>query len=324
MSKGGSIKVGVLGFGAIGKQHARVLKDILGEGFIGIFDPEKDNDIRKAGFNSFSRIEDLLNVGLSYCVISAPTALHEDLALIVAASGTGALIEKPISYSGESAERISTVFAESSLLGAVGHIERFNPALIALKKKIESGLLGDIYQISTSRQGPFPSRVGDVGVVLDLATHDIHSTMWVSNSNYLRIVAETSHKANRPHEDLLVASGRLESGIVVSHVVNWLSPYKERKFVVTGEHGTLIADTLTADLTFFENGVVSGSWESLQAFRGVAEGNIIRFALEKVEPLRLEHLEMIKAIETNNFSNLVSLKDATKVVEVAESILQGH
>ncbi len=82
---------------------------------------------------------------------------------------------------------MTDAFAARGLVGAVGHIERFNPALQELRRRIEAGDLGEVYQIATRRQGPFPARIADVGVVKDLGTHDIDLTAWVAQSGYAAI-----------------------------------------------------------------------------------------------------------------------------------------
>ena len=124
---------------------------------------------------------------------------------------------------------------------------------------------------------------------MDLATHDIDLTAWVTQQEYVEVSAQTAFRSGRPHEDLVAATGRLSGGAVVNHLVNWLSPLKERTTVITGEMGTFIADTLTADLTFYENGTIETVWPGLSQFRGVTEGNVTRFAIPKPEPLKVEH-----------------------------------
>ncbi len=120
------------------------------------------------------------------------------------------------------------------------------------------GALGEIYQIATRRQGPFPGRIADVGVIKDLATHDIDLTAWVSQQEFVTVNARTAHRSGRPHEDMVLAVGTLSGGTITSHIVNWLTPFKERVTVITGENGILVADTLAADLTYYENGAHPG------------------------------------------------------------------
>ena len=115
-------------------------------------------------------------------------------------------------------------FEAAELVNAVGHIERFNPALRALRARLDTGEFGEIYQVATRRQGPFPNRIADVGVVKDLATHDIDLTAWVIQSPYARVSAHTAHKSGREHEDLISITRNSQDGIVVNHLVNWRSP----------------------------------------------------------------------------------------------------
>jgi predicted dehydrogenase len=219
------------------------------------------------------------------------------------------------------ATQLVSAFSDAGLIGGVGHIERFNPALRTMRQKIEDGLLGEIYQISTRRQGPFPARIADVGVVKDLATHDIDLTAWVAQSPYKTVSARTTHKSGRPHEDMVVAVGTLENGVIVNHIVNWLSPFKERNTTVIGDKGALVADTLTADLTFYENGHMNSSWDNISAFRGVSEGDVTRFALNKVEPLLAEHLAFRDAVLNKNDQGIVTLADGLAAVFIADQMI---
>ena len=120
-------------------------------------------------------------------------------------------------------------------------------------------------------------------------------------------------------EDLISVTARLESGLVASHLVNWLSPFKERKFVILGEQGALEIDSLTSDVTYFANGSVPLDWEYLANMRGVAEGEITRFSFPKPEPLRTEH-EAFRDYILGIDENVVSLDTAYCVVQVAEDI----
>jgi predicted dehydrogenase len=204
----------------------------------------------------------------------------------------------------------------------VGHIERYNPALQEMRRRLSNGELGEIYQIATRRQGPFPSRIADVGVVLDLATHDVDLTAWVADRPYVDLAARTAHRSGRQFEDLVAAVGTLSGGIVVNHLVNWLSPLKERVTVVTGERGTLVADTIAADLTFYANGLAPVSWDTLASFRGVVQGDVTRYAIPKREPLLVE-LEAFRDAVLGHGSRVVSITDATDTVEVAEALLRA-
>ncbi|MCK2124995.1 hypothetical protein MJ643_31035, partial [Pseudomonas sp. PNPG3] len=85
------------------------------------------------------------------------------------------------------------------------------------------GQLGEIYQIATRRQGGFPARIADVGVVKDLATHDLDLTAWVAQSPYASVGATSARRSGREDEDMVSIAGRLADGTITNHIVNWLS-----------------------------------------------------------------------------------------------------
>ncbi len=131
------------------------------------------------------------------------------------------------------------------------------------------------------------------------------------------MAARTAHRSGRPHEDLVAITGQLADGTVTNHLVNWLSPMKERVTVITGEKGALVADTLTADLTFYENGVIPTEG-ALARFRGVTEGNMTRYAFAKPEPLRIEH-ESFRDALLGKDADIVTLRQAAATVAVANA-----
>jgi predicted dehydrogenase len=182
--------------------------------------------------------------------------------------------------------------------------------------------LGEIYQISTRRLGPFPSRIADVGVIMDLATHDIDLTAWISNSSYGSVSAQSAVRSGRAHEDLVTIVAQLVNGVVANHIVNWLSPLKERKTIITGEKGTFVVDTLTSDLTFYANGTVSVSQDRIAHFKGVSQGDIHIYAFDKPEPLRLEHENFRDAVLGKDAS-IVTLTEGAQTVLVAASALRS-
>ncbi len=311
-----NLRAGLIGLGMMGRNHARVLASLDGVDLVGVADPGGDKFEVAGGREVLPGIEQLIATGIDYCMVAVPTAYHLSVGTALAEAGVHALIEKPLAENVETATQLADAFDSRGLVGGVGHIERYNPALQSARARLGNGELGDVYQIATRRQGPFPDRISDVGVVMDLATHDIDLTAWVTQQDYVEISAETTYRSGRPHEDLVAATGRLTNGTVVNHLVNWLSPLKERTTIITGENGTFVADTLTADLTFYENGSVATTWEGLSQFRGVLEGNITRFAISKPEPLRVEHEQFRNAVLGLD-SDIVSLSQGLKTVRVA-------
>jgi UDP-N-acetylglucosamine 3-dehydrogenase len=315
------LRAGVVGLGVMGRHHCRVLNNLDGVEFIGVFDPGDNVPETIEGRHVYKSFAELLDLQPDYCIVASPTVFHLELGLELAHRKIHALIEKPVASDTASSEELVDAFRTAGLVGGVGHIERFNPALQAMRKRIEDGLLGEIFQISTRRQGPFPGRIADVGVVKDLATHDIDLTAWVTQQHYVNISARTTHKSGRPHEDMVIAIATLSKGTIASHTVNWLSPQKERTTIVIGEKGALVADTLTADLTYFENGITTTAWDQVSAFRGVTEGDVTRFALERREPLVVEHETFRDAVLTGDQSKIVTLEEGSRVVAIAEKMI---
>lgn len=315
-----ALRAGLVGAGAMGRNHARILGQLEGVEFVGISDPALESGL--FGARAVPDVDALIALGIDYAVVACPTSLHEEIGLALASAGVHALIEKPLAHSVEGAVRLEQAFADAGLIGGVGHIERYNPALQALRARLEAGELGRIHQIVTRRQGPFPHRIADVGVVKDLATHDIDLTAWVTGREYRDISARTVTRSGRPHEDMVAAVGTLDDDIMVNHLVNWLSPMKERCTVITGERGAFTADTLTADLSFTGNGELSLDWEALRSFRGVSEGDFIRFAIPKREPLLVEH-ETFRDAVLGRDADIVTLAQGRRTVEVAQAMIDS-
>lgn len=317
-----NLRYGLIGLGMMGRHHARILRSLPGVELVGVADAMGDPHGVSGDLEVLKSVEDLINSRIDAAVVAVPTQFHEEVGLQLANAGVHALIEKPVAHSVSAAQKLVDAFESNNLIGAVGHIERFNPALMSLRKRLAAGELGEIFQIQTRRQGPFPERIADVGVVKDLGSHDIDLTAWLIGADYSSVAARTAHKSGRTHEDMVSISAELTDGTIANHIVNWLTPYKERITIVTGEKGAFAADTLTADLTFFENGVSTEAWDAVAMFRGVSEGTVTRFALQKHEPLKTEHEAFRDAILGTRFET-VTLREGLQTLKVAEAVLES-
>ncbi len=317
-----TIRMGIIGLGMMGRHHARVAREIEGVELVAVADAMGDPHGVAGNLPLYDSVDKLIEHGIDAAVVVVPTQFHEEVGLALAAAGVHALIEKPISHSIEAGERLVAAFESQGLVGTVGHVERFNPALMELRKRLDAGELGQVYQIHTRRQGPFPSRIADVGVVKDLGSHDIDLTAWLAGASYSQVAAQTAFQSGRAHEDMVTISAKLSNGIITNHLVNWLTPFKERLTIVTGERGSFVADTLTADLTFYENGTFSSSWDAVTAFRGVSEGTVTRFALEKREPLGGEQ-EAFRDRILGRPSEAVTLQAGLEVLRVCEAAISS-
>lgn len=318
----GDIRVGILGIGSMGRHHVRNARNTKGFDLVALADPVGDKFGVAGDLAVLPDVDALIAEGVDAAIVAVPTVFHEEAALKLAEAGVHALVEKPLSFSVESGERIAKAFSDAGLIGAVGYVERCNPALLEMRRRIRDGQLGEVYQIITRRQSPFPARIADVGVVKDLATHDVDLAAWVAGSTYETVYAQTAYRSGREHEDMMVASGRFANGVLVNHLVNWLSPYKDRTTIVTGERGALVADTAMGDLTFYENGSFPVEWDQIANFRGVSEGEVTRYALAKREPLAVEHEHFRDAI-LGVSNEHVSMGEGLTTLRVLEAMLES-
>jgi UDP-N-acetylglucosamine 3-dehydrogenase len=317
------MRFGQVGLGQMGRHHARILGDSPDIEFIGAVDPMGDRHRAMRTGQIFGTVEELLEAGIDAAVVAVPTAHHHAVALQLADAGVHTLIEKPLAESIPVASEIREAFARSGVLGAVGHVERFNSGLQEMKRRLGEGELGRVISISTERVGPFPNRVSDVGVVKDLATHDIDIVTWIGGAPFADITGRLAHKMGRPHEDLVVAIGRLENEVVASISVNWLTPTKRREVSVLGERGAFVADLLTGDLRFHANGEIREEWDQMAILRGVSEGDMIQYAFPKREPLAVEHEAFRHAVIHGEAEGVVTLDEGVAILEVAERIIEA-
>lgn len=317
-----NLRAGLIGLGMMGRHHARVLAGLEGVDLVAVCDAQGDKHGAAKGRPLVATVEELIAQGLDYCMVAVPTAYHEEVGTQLADAGIHAMVEKPLAQDPTAAERLATAFADAGLVGAVGHIERFNPAVQQARRRLADGELGQVYQVVTRRQSPFPARISDVGVVMDLATHDIDLTAWVTQQQFTQVAAHTAYKSGRKYEDLVAITGRLADGTVTSHLVNWLTPFKERVTVVTGERGAFVIDTLLADLTFHANGSTETPWEGIAQFRGVTEGDSIRYGFTKKEPLLLEH-EAFRDAVLGKDADIVTMAQGLATVRTARAVLES-
>jgi len=322
----GPLKTAVIGVGSMGKNHARVYSELAEANLVAVSDANAATAeaIGKTfGAAAYSDYRELLEKEKPEAVsVAVPTAMHEQVVTDVLNSGANVLVEKPIAATIEEGQRLIALAKQKNLKLQVGHIVRFNPAIQELKKRLNAGELGRIYQVFCRRAGPFPARIRDVGVVIDLAPHDVDIIRFLTGLDPIRLFAETEQRIHTEHEDLLWGMLRLPDGITASVEINWLTPTKIREVLVLGERGLFRVDDLTQDLYFYENAQATGlAWDSLKNLRGVSEGGMVRFAFQRFEPLKAELQGFLKAVAENTpvpvsgEDGLAALKIALALVE---------
>jgi predicted dehydrogenase len=255
--------------------------------------------------------------------IAVPTALHEEVALAALEAGAHILIEKPIAAEVSEGQRIIARARELQRKLQIGHIVRFNSAVQALKEKLDAGELGRIFQISCRRVGPFPARIRDVGVVIDLAPHDVDIMRFLTGTNPLRVYAEVEQRIHTDHEDLVLGLLRFPDNVTGLLEINWLTPTKIREIVVLGERGMFRLDDLTQDLYFYENAQANGQlWQGLASLKGVSEGSMIRYALKRYEPLKAELQAFLNCI-IEDTEPPVSGEDGLEALRLAQALVES-
>lgn len=320
-----TLKVAVIGVGSMGRNHARVYSEIPDVVLVGVADADEEAAeavANRYGGKAYADYSQLLDEQKPDAVtVAVPTVDHLNVSLQIIQRGIHLLIEKPIAFTVEEGEKIIEAAEQANVNLMVGHIERFNPAVIALKERLDEGELGRVFQLDARRQGPFPARVKDVGVVIDLAVHDLDVMRYVTGAEVVRVYAETERRIHSTREDLLTGLVRFDDGSVGTLTINWLTPTKIRELYVTGERGMFRVDYLTQDLYFFENATAQGAdWETLRMLRGVSEGRMIRHVVTKREPLRLEQESFLVALR-GEIPIPVTGKDGLRVLELAHAVV---
>jgi len=301
------IKAGVIGAGSMGKNHIRIYSEMPDVELVGISDIDADlvEDLGKQ-YNTrpFTDYKELLKQGLDAVSIVVPTRMHRDVAIDALKAGCHVLVEKPIADSVENAEAIIKTSKEVNRCVMVGHIERFNPAILKLKEIISSGLLGKIVSISTTRVGPYNPRIRDVGVILDIGVHDIDviSFLYGRKVNQVYAVAGADIHSQEDHATIHMRFDHEYSGLVE---VNWLTPHKVRKLTALGVKGVAYLDYIDQTVELHDSG-----W-------------IRKAKIERKEPLRNELEHFINCI-VNNVNPEPAGEDGMNALDISLAAIRSY
>lgn len=321
---GREMRVGLIGLGSMGRNHLRVLGGLPGVRLAAIADLDAAA-LAAAAVDSGAAVfaepmTMLAEAELDAVVIAAPTTSHLRLTLAAVERGIAVLVEKPLAATSAEADRI---VAAASAPGAppvqVGHIERFNPAIVELGRLLEAGWLSTVFAISSRRAGPFPARIRDVGVTVDLATHDVDILCAIAGERPARVSAETAKRIHADHEDLLFGLMSFPSGTVAMLDVDWLTPAKRRQLTVVGEEGMFELDYLTQRLTF-SRATDTTNPRLIGGYAPTFEGDLVELAVATGEPLAAE-LEAFMTVVRNGGRPLVDAEDGRWAVVLADALL---
>src|SRR5437868_15087134 len=278
-----SLRIGVIGAGVMGSNHARVFAGLPNITLVGVVDPLPAHRTRAADLTScrtFARLDELIAEDVDAVTVAAPTHLHHEIALACIARGIHVLVEKPIASSVEEGRDIIAAARRAGVTLMIGHVERFNPAVQAIKDAIRGE---DILSIAITRVGPFPPRMSNVGVVIDLAVHDIDLIRWFTDSDIVELQPQLS-SAVAEREDIALLQFRTASGVLAHINTNWLTPFKARNGTVATRDKYLIGDLLTRQVTECFGFQPDGSY----SMRHLSVGH--------AEPLRAELSAFVAAI----------------------------
>jgi UDP-N-acetylglucosamine 3-dehydrogenase len=283
----------IAGLGVMGSHHLRILASLPEVEVVAAV--EQDGARREAllrshpGVPGYESLEQALNEHeLDFACLAVPVGALTACTGLALDAGLHVFVEKPMAPSEAEAQEMISAAAERDLVLGVGYVERFNPAVVALKQRLDAGAIGRIVQMHARRLSPFPNRDRMAGVALDLATHDIDIMRYLSGSEVKRVYAESFTGSSERLDDLISAVMRFDSGTTGLIEVNWITPTKVRELSVLGEGGMFVVNYLTQDLTFYEHPTKATEWDQLAGMHGGGEGDMIRYALERREPLRLQ------------------------------------
>ena len=319
------LRIGLAGLGSMGRNHLRVLAARPDIRLVAVADPVEPaltNASNQTGAQGFAEpLAMIAEADLDAVVIAAPTTAHVPLALAAIERGIAVLVEKPLAATIDEAMRIVSAGRTRAVPIQVGHVERFNPAVLELGRLIDAGWLSAIYSIASRRAGPFPARIRDVGVTVDLATHDVDILSWIAGERPVRVYAETAQRIHATNEDLLFGLLHFPSGATGMLDVNWLTPAKRRQLLVVGEEGMFELDYLTQRLTF-TRATDTTNPRLIGGYAPTFEGETVELPVASAEPLASE-LDAFLGVVRRGGRPVVDAEDGLWAVAVATSLLRA-
>jgi UDP-N-acetylglucosamine 3-dehydrogenase len=316
------LRLGLAGLGSMGRNHLRVISNLPETTLAAVSDPDAtalEAAVSQTGAKGFADpLAMIEEADLDGLVLAAPTTAHLSLAIAAIERGLAVMVEKPLAATVEDGLAIVNAARKRGVRVQVGHVERYNPAVMEMGRLLREGWLSTIYAITSRRAGPFPARIRDVGVTVDLGTHDVDMLCWIANERPVRVYAETAQRLHATHEDLTFGLMHFPSGTTGFLDVDWLTPAKRRSLVTVGEEGMFELDYLTQKLTFTRSNV-----DRPLMIRGYATtftGDVAEIPIANVEPLRAELDEFVRVLRTGE-RPYVDAEDGLWAVAIANALL---
>ena len=275
------LKVGVIGAGSMGRHHVRVYSELTQCKLLGVADPDpaKAALAEKHGAAYFADHRALLELKPELVTIAAPTSAHYTLACDALDAGCHLLIEKPVSDDLDRARELIRRAAAAGRSIAVGHIERFNPAVEELQRMISAGELGELLTVNNLRVGPYHGRILDTGIILDLGTHDVDLISYLFGQQAHSVYATATRRLHN-HEDHAVMQLGFAGGHTGIIETSWLAPYRARNIFLVGTEHLALCDLVNQLILVYENNPQGGNL--LAGLRNVPHGEPLKRELESV------------------------------------------
>lgn len=318
------LRVGLVGLGAMGRNHLRVIAEHDQTALAAVADVDPaalGAATAQTGAAGFADpLAMIREADIEAAVIAAPTTAHVPLALAAIERGLPVLVEKPLAATHADALQIVAAGRARGVPVQVGHVERYNPAVLRLGELLRADWLTKVYAIVSRRAGPFPARIRDVGVTVDLATHDADMLSWVAGERPVRAYAELAQRKHATHEDLLFGLLHFPSGATGMLDVNWLTPAKRRQLVVIGEEGMFELDYLTQRLTFTKSDLAHP--ELIAGYAPTFSGDVLEIEVATHEPLRAQLDAFVRAVRSGD-RPYVDGEDGAWAVRIANALLES-
>ena len=313
--------MGVIGVGLMGQNHARILAE---KGLLaGVVDivPEVSRAVgAKYGVKHFLSYQDMLKGDVDAVVVVTPTSTHDKIASDAMRAGKHVLLEKPMTGSSRSLAGLLQLAKQSKVVLAGGFTERFNPAVSFAKQGIQTGEWGELITASTRRVSSLPSRIRDVGVVMDLGVHDIDVVQYIIGAKPKSVYALGGQGKGMRYEDHANILIDFEGGTTGFIEVNWLTPMKVRKLALTCSKNFVevdymdqAADVCSSSFRHFESG---------NLFNVPIDVDLRRIALKKEEPLKRELADFL-SVAASGKEPRVSGASAISTLKIAEAALES-
>lgn len=317
------LNAAVIGVGNMGRHHARNYHEIPATNLVAVADNDKEigsQVAKKYEANYYSDYHEMLEKEkIDLITIAVPTKFHKTVALDCVAKKINILIEKPIASTVAEAKVIISKAKQKGVKFTVGHIERFNPAVIKLKEMIDSGKLGEIVSITALRLGPMPNQIKDANVVIDIGVHDIDIMNWFYGRLPEKSAASGGNCLNRTRSDHVEVF--LDYGSGSGYLsANWITPVKVRKLTVSGKKAYVELNYITQELDFYETNMslyADDFGEFVIRFGDSKEKKTV--PVKNIEPVKAEILAFVKCIK-ENCRPVVTTREAIEALDIAQKI----